>query len=124
MKSSAYPALLYSARVLAMLWAAFWTWFGLASGIAEGLSPAGVLVHTAVPGLFFVLLLVVAWRWEALGGILLVLASLFMAVAYPLVFRRMPLSTTIFVLLTMAVPPLLAGILFLAHWWLNRVKLA
>jgi hypothetical protein len=123
MKSSTHPALLYSARILAMLWAAFWTWFGLASGIAEGLGPAGILVHTAVPGLFFVLLLLVAWRWQAVGGILLVLASLSIAVAYPLVFRRMPLPTTIFVLLTMAVPPLLAGILFLAHWRLNKSKL-
>jgi hypothetical protein len=122
MKSSTHPALLYSARILAMLWAAFWTWFGLASGIAEGLGPAGVLMHT-VPFLPFVLLLLVAWRWEAAGGILLVLAGLFIAVAYPLVFRRMPLPTTIFVLLTMAVPPLLAGILFLAHWRLNKSKL-
>jgi len=123
MKSSTYPALLYSARVLAMLWAAFWTWFGLASGIAEGLSPAGVLVHTAVPGLFFVLLLLVAWRWEPLGGILLVLAGLLIAVAYPLVFRGKPLPMTISVLLTMALPALLAGILFLAHWWLNKSRL-
>ena len=123
MKSSTHPALLYSARILAMLWAAFWTWFGLASGIAEGLSPAGVLVHNAVPGLFFVLLLLVAWRWEPVGGILLVLAGLFIAVAYPLAFRK-PLGITIPTLLTMALPPLLGGILFLEHWWLNKSKLA
>jgi len=81
-----------------------------------------VLLYTAVPGLIFVLLLVVAWRWEAVGGALLVLISVLIAVAYPILFRRLPARTIILVLLTMAGPPLLAGILFLVHWWSGRLK--
>lgn len=107
---------------MAILWAAFWTWFGLASGLAEKLSPAGVLVHTAAPGLAFVVLLVVSWRWELPGGILLVLAGVAVAVVYPMMFRRMPTATVVFVILTMALPPILAGILFLLHWWMGRLR--
>jgi len=119
---STHPVLFYSARVLALLWAAFWTWFGFASGIAEGLPPRGVLIHTAVPGLFFALLVVVAWRWQTPGGILLVAAGLFVGVAYPILFRRMPLLTIVLTLLTMAVPPLVAGILLLVEGWSSKPR--
>ena len=122
MTHSTHPVLFYSARVLAVLWAAFWIWFGLASGIAEGLPPRGVLIHTAVPGLFFALLVVVAWRWETLGGILLVAASLFVFVVYPMLFRRLPPLVIFLTLLTMAVPPLVAGILLLLDSWLSKTR--
>ena len=36
---------------LTVLWAAFWTWFGLASGLGDRLSVRGVLLHAAAPGL-------------------------------------------------------------------------
>jgi len=119
---STHPLLFYSARVLAVSWALFWIWFGLASGIAEGLPPRGVLIHTAVPGLFFALLVVVAWRWKTPGGILLVLASLFVFVAYPTLFRRLPPLVIFLTLLTMAVPPLVAGILLLLDGWLSKTR--
>lgn len=113
MTHSTHPVLFYSARVLAVSWALFWTWFGFGSGIAEGLTPGGVVIHTAVPGLFFALLVVVAWRWKTTGGILLVLAGLFVFVVYPILFHRLPSLTIFLTLLTMAVPPLVAGILLL-----------
>ena len=116
MKNLKWLSLRNAARVLAILWAGFWIWFGLASGIAEKLTPGGVLLHTAVPGLFFVLLLVVAWRWEAVGGALLVLIGLLMAVAYPILFRRLPALTIFLTDLTLALPPLVAGVLFLLAW--------
>jgi hypothetical protein len=115
MTNSTHLALLYSARALAVAWAVFWTWFGLASGIAEGLSLGGVLVHTAVPGLFFAVLAGVAWRWKTLGGILLTVAGVAVGVAYVILFGRKPAITVFLTLLTMAVPPIVAGILLLAH---------
>ena len=58
----------YVARALALIWAGWWTFFGLASGLAEGLSPAGVLLHATLPGLIFLVSAVITWRWEAIGG--------------------------------------------------------
>jgi hypothetical protein len=105
--------LAYSARTLTALCALFWIWFGVASGIAEGLSPAGVVFHTA-PGVFLAAMLAVAWRWEGLGGTLLIASGLLIALLYgAMAIGRLPLGTVVFVLLTMAAPPLAAGALFL-----------
>jgi hypothetical protein len=105
----------YAARALALTWAGFWTWFGLASGIAEGQSPAGIFLHAARPGLIFLLTAAIAWRWEAVGGAALVLEGLLVFILYPrMLHRSFPLSTILFVYLTMALPPLISGFLFLA----------
>ncbi len=107
--------LLLATRILMILWAGFWTWFGLASGFAEGLQPIGVLIHTAVPGLFFGLLVLIAWRWPTAGGFVLLAAGVAVSIAYPIVFARMPAATRNFVLLTMAAPPLICGVLLLLN---------
>jgi hypothetical protein len=105
------------ARTLAILWSLFWVWFGIASAIFEQLDTAGRILHVAVPGLFFVVLVLIVWRWEALGGGLLLLAGAAICVAYPLLFGpRFAWPVVAMVLLTMALPPLLAGVLFLVHW--------
>lgn len=105
------------ARTLAILWSLFWVWFGVASAIFEQLDTAGRILHVAVPGLFFVVLTLIVWRWEALGGGLLLLAGAAICVAYPLIFGpRFAWQVVLLVLLTMALPPLLAGVMFLVHW--------
>ncbi|MCL5745942.1 MAG: hypothetical protein M1541_18790 [Acidobacteria bacterium] len=106
--------LVYCARALVALWAAFWIWFGLASGLGEGLDFTGVLLHAAVPGLVFAFLALVAWHWETAGGSLLILIALLIAGAYPKMMAGNPrvIFPTIVVL---ALPPLVAGILFVAH---------
>ena len=43
-----------TARMVGGLWVLFWAWFGLASGLGEGMDLPGVLVHATVPGLAFV----------------------------------------------------------------------
>jgi hypothetical protein len=57
----------------------------------------------------------VAWRWEGIGGALLVLVGIAVLVAYPLLGRRMPPATILSVLATLALPPLVAGILLLTR---------
>jgi hypothetical protein len=105
----------YAARALALAWACFWLYFGLASGLSERLSLLGVLRHAAIPGGVFLITALIAWRWQAPGAALLILEGLVVLIAYPAVFGpRFPLSTVLFVLLLMAVPPILAGILLLA----------
>jgi hypothetical protein len=106
----------YTARGLSLAWAGFWVWFGLASGLGEGLTPVGVLRHMTLPGLIFLVSALVAWRWEHVGGALLLLEGLLTLVGYPLQFSRFPAGTILMVLATMALPPLIAGVLFVWDW--------
>jgi hypothetical protein len=72
-------------------------------------------MHAAVPGGIFLISAASAWKWETVGGVLLVLEGLFVAAAYPVwAHGRFPVSTIVFVLSTMALPPIAAGCLFVA----------
>ena len=94
---------------------AFWIWFGVASAAGERLGSFNWILHLLLPGGVLAASLLIALRWEGLGGALLALEGLAVAVAYPwMTWSRFPLTTIAFVLLTLALPPLLAGILFLA----------
>jgi hypothetical protein len=102
------------AVIVSLLWGGWWTFFGLASGLGEKLSPPGILAHAALPGLVFLISAAMAWRWEAAGGTVLLLEGLLVLFVYPaLAHGRFSIATIAFVLLTMAVPPLIAGSLFL-----------
>jgi hypothetical protein len=107
--------MIYGARLIISLWAIFWTWFGLTSGLGDGLTPGGRSLHLAIRALFFVLLQLQAWWTTLVSGWLLLLIGIFIA-AYPFAGRRLPLNAVIFVLLAMALPPLTAGLLFLIDW--------
>ncbi len=101
------------ARVLACLWCGYWALFGIGSGLGEG--GTNIIFHLVFPTLIFVVLLFVFWRWERVGSIVMILLGLIVAVGYPLtVGRRFPVKTSIFMVLTMALPPLLAGLLAIA----------
>jgi hypothetical protein len=96
------------ARALALAWGGWWTFFGLASGIGEGLTPPGVLVHTLVPGGLFLTTALLAWRWERVSALLLLLEAL-LAAAYAGLGR----NWFVFLLLTLSLPPFIAGLLLL-----------
>lgn len=105
------------ARVLTVLWAGGWVLFGLSSGLYEGMKPTGVLLHTALPGLIFLLTAVIAWRWEVLGGKLLMFEGLLIFVIFPVIAAgSIPFTGILFVILTMALPPLVAGFLLRMNW--------
>lgn len=97
----------YGARALALVWGAWWTFFGLASGLAEGLDPLGVMLHTLVPGLIFLFIAMSTYRWELFGAVALVLAG-FAALVFFFNF-----AVTLAGMLTLVLPPILAGILLL-----------
>lgn len=99
--------------VVGLVAAGWWVFFGIASGIGEGLDFVGALVHTALPGLIFLASVAVAWRWEPIGGVFLIVEGLFVSVAYSIVFGHCPLMTIVLVLLTMSLPLLASGVLFL-----------
>ena len=103
-----------AAHAILILWAGFWTWFGLASGIGEGLDPLGILMHTALPGLLFIAITLLAWRWERVGGPALVVVGLAVALIYALsVGGWRPFYP--FILATMVLPPVVAGFLLWRH---------
>lgn len=97
------------ARALALIWACGWALFGLLAGIGEGYDLVGVFRHTAFPGLAFLVVALIAWRWEIVGGILLILEAC--GTLFLFWFSRTPEG-----FLTLTLPPLIAGVLFIVDW--------
>ena len=107
------------ARLISNFWAASWISFSLASGLAHGLTLIRFLFDVVLPGLFFGLLQFVARQAAALGGLLLLLIGVIIAVALPITSSHWHRDAVVFIFLTMALPPLVAGIMFLTDW---RIK--
>lgn len=113
-------AVRYAARALTLIWAGWWILFGLVSGISGGIGIPNTLLHTAVPGLIFLAIAIIAWRWEGVGRFMLIGIGLLVCAIY-LVFVHLPPQMNTGMLLSMAMPPLAAGgLLILAEWLLSR----
>jgi len=116
------PWMVYGARALALLWAGFWIYFFVGSVMVEP-TPAHVIAVGSVVLLLFVILALVPWRWEATGGLLLVVMSLLIGVTYAIASAaivrrdgsRLPLAVRVITTVVFTGPPLVAGILFLIH---------
>jgi hypothetical protein len=104
------------AFLLGGLVTAFWLWFGVASGVGEKLGAGNFAAHLLVPGGIFLATLIVAWRRERFGGLLFLIEGLVVAIGYPLMARgRFSATTVVMVVLTMSLPPFVAGVLLLAE---------
>jgi hypothetical protein len=102
------------AWTLTLAMVAFWLWFGVASGITEHLGAGNFVAHLLVPGGVFAGVAAVAWRWRVAGAILMIAVGGAIFIGYPIVFGEFyPTSTIVFVLLSMAAPPVAAGVLLL-----------
>lgn len=96
----------FTARTVSAVWAGFWMFFSVGSTIAESQPPLG-FIRYVTPAALFCAIVAWAWRHERSGGIALMAAA---AGAFWLFdLQRRPYT----VWLAMAVPPLLAGALFL-----------
>jgi hypothetical protein len=100
----------------------FWLWFGIGSAYTENAGLFNWLMHILVPGGIFILSTLVAWRWEGIGGVLLVLEGL---VALGLIVRAFvwgsfTVSNLVLMCLTLGLPPLAAGVLFVICWRKSR----
>jgi hypothetical protein len=107
-----------TARILMIIAIVFWLWFGIGSAYVERAGPVNWLIHVLVPGGIFILSTLVAWRWPGIGGTLLVLEGV---AALGFIVRaflqgRFTASTLTLTCLTLGLPPLAAGILFLFSW--------
>lgn len=102
------------ARALALLWAGFWMFFFVGESWAWN-TPAPLALSWAGVGLLFILLALLPWRWQSTGGLLLVVAGLAIGAAYVIWGpKSLPLPGRVISTVTLSVPPLIAGILFLA----------
>jgi len=106
-----------TARSLSLVWAFWWIFFASANAVGERFSQQAVLIFA-----FFLLIFlgsaIIPQLWEPTGGIILLLEGLILLVGFPLLtYNQLPFSTIILVMLTLALPPLVAGLLFLAADW-------
>ena len=111
-----------TARVLMIIAIVFWLWFGIGSTYVDRAGPFNWLVHILLPGGMFILSTLVAWRWEGIGGALLVLEG-FVALGFivrAFLWGSFTASTLTLMCLTLGFPPLAAGILFLLYWQRSR----
>ena len=110
-----------TAWVLVIMAIVFWLWFGIGSAYVERAGPVNWLMHILVPGGIFILTALAAWRWEGIGGSLFVLEGIvalgFIVRAF--LWARLTTPTLMLMCLTLAIPPLAAGILFLLCWWFD-----
>jgi len=114
----------FLARVISGLWAGFWIFFAFASSAADfnsrgGASLGGLLIPAWMT-VSLLLLALTAWRWVRIGRIALPLAGLAVLVAYPIMADHMPVSTKAFVMGTLGLPPISAGLLLIAARRLDR----
>ena len=98
----------FSARALAVLWAAFWTFFCVASAIGEHEGIVAGLIHQ-MPAIVIIATVVLAWHSELAGGVAMIAIA-----AFAFVFFRMYAQVPV-VGLIMAGPPCTAGLLFMLH---------
>jgi hypothetical protein len=107
------PMRVWLVWILAVVWAGFWLWYGVGWAIHERLAWQGVALNALRPGLVFVAIVLIAWFWPRLGGVLLILTGFVLAAWYAIYFGHMPTSTKLFALSTIALPPLVCGLILL-----------
>ena len=84
----------------------------------------GLIVHAGIPLGLALIAVGAAWRWQHVGGALLVLEGLVYAgiMASGLLNPNSP-YTALFLILTLVAPPIVSGLLFLDGWWRGRAPL-
>jgi hypothetical protein len=113
-----------TALILMIVAAVFWLWFGIGSAAYERLGAMNWVMHIVVPGGVFVFSTLLALRRPQLGGAVLVVEGL---LALVFVLRasgsgNLIGSAVVLMLLTLALPPLAAGALWVAQarGWAGR----
>ena len=99
---------LKGASILALAWGAWWTFFGIASGIGESIGALGTVMHT-LPGLVFLASAFIARRWNLPGGVLLVAVGIG-ALRF---FGYLPSHLLSITAVLLGLPPLVSGVAFI-----------
>lgn len=109
------PGLRTAAKTLMAAVAIFWLWFGVGSAASEKGGPLNWVLHILVPAGMFILSTLAALRRPGIGGTLVTLEGLLATAFVMRTFYqgRLSASTLVLMFLTLAFPPLAAGIAFL-----------
>jgi hypothetical protein len=118
----------FLARIISGFWAGFWIFFAVATSAADfnsrgGASLGGILIPLAWT-VILLLLALTAWRWVRIGRIALPLAGLAVLAGYPIIAGHLPVSTRAFVMASLGLPPLSAGVLLIAARRVDRISLS
>ncbi|MBZ5591958.1 MAG: hypothetical protein LAP39_06960 [Acidobacteriia bacterium] len=97
------------ALVLALVWAGWWVFFASADALMSHEFAGAITLAVVTIGT-----LAVAWKWPAVGGVLLVLASITsIGMWAPMWIRRFDFWQILVLFAIMPLPPLVAGVLLL-----------
>jgi hypothetical protein len=115
-------------RILCILTILFMSLFALDSFSAERTfwqNSAAFLMHL-IPSFVLLAVLIVAWKWEKAGGIILTIIGLVWCIfVFILNFKRThSVTTSLIIILTLGVPFVLAGILFIISHFRKKGELS
>lgn len=111
--------LFWTPRVLTILFAVFISLFALdvfAAGYGFWEAVGGFLIHL-VPTYLLVIALVIAWKWEHIGGIIFILLGLWYVV---MVWDKLPVSASWMAVISGSA--FLIGALFIICWAKKKAK--
>ncbi len=105
------------AKSLALVWALWWIFFGVAYAVGQKFSQQAILVLLVFP-LFFLGSAMLPRFSQRTGATVLSLEGLIILIGYPwITYGKVPLPAIAAVLLMLALPPLISGFLLLAAGW-------
>ena len=127
MKTST-KALFWAARILCILAILFISLFTLDSFASDQTfwqNTAAFLMHL-IPSFVLLAILIIAWKWEKTGGIILTIIGLAFSI-FLFIFnykRNHSVATSLLITLTLAVPFVLSGILFIVCHFRKKKELS
>ena len=109
----------WTPRILSILFLCFLTIFSLdvfEPGLSAGQIALGLFVHN-IPVLILLVVLIIAWKYEIVGGIAYILAGLAYIISTAI---RVPWYLVISWSMIIAGPAFFIGILFLVNWYKKK----
>ena len=102
--------------ILTILFISMFAFDSFSPGNTSGQNLLALLIHM-LPSIGLLILLLVAWKWELIGGIIFTLAGIAWSIfVYMINFRRTgSAGKALFVVLTLALPLIITGILFIMN---------
>ena len=103
-----------------MIWALCWLYVAMTIVALHGLDWVGFILALAYCS-FFLGSVVIAWLWERTGGFLFITEGILIGIIYPFwMSGRVITKFIIHLELTLVVPALGAGFLFLMSWYKSQ----
>jgi len=110
--------------ILAILFIGMFSLDVFEPGLSVGQQITGFLMHN-IPSFILIILLIVAWKWEYVGGIIFIILGIIMSVPVFMLNYRMNHSVpmSLLVLLMITFPIALVGVLFIVSYKKKQNKL-